>query len=344
MTFPDDLKYTSEHEWLRITSAKTDDGKPVCEIGITDFAQGELGELVYIECDTVGETLQKDAIFGTVEAQSIGGRMDLEIVRGKRLDASVHDGRIDGRACRFDGERAVELPGLGGEVSGVKGGGGRHVVGWADTDRWDTYEAGTPDEHRSPRRVGVRWEGERAVELGSPEGPNAMTHAVNEHGIVVGSADVGLGGPKRACRWSVAGSAEWLVATGGSSDATGIDDRGTVIGWVHGDDDRYRPFVSSGSHMRWLSLPGDSAFPKDINNHGWIVGSVSWKSERHRWPREVRAWLWVDGAEQAVALDTLVEHEDERRRGLYHALWIDDDGVIVATVGGPSHAVVLRPR
>ncbi len=68
MTFPDDLKYTSEHEWLRITSAKTDDGKPVCEIGITDFAQGELGELVYIECETVGETLQKDEIFGTVEA------------------------------------------------------------------------------------------------------------------------------------------------------------------------------------------------------------------------------------------------------------------------------------
>jgi glycine cleavage system H protein len=68
MTFPDDLKYTSEHEWLRITGAQTDDGKPIAEIGITDFAQGELGELVYIECETVGDTLQKDEIFGTVEA------------------------------------------------------------------------------------------------------------------------------------------------------------------------------------------------------------------------------------------------------------------------------------
>lgn len=68
MNFPDDLKYTSEHEWVRFTSAKTDDGRQIVEVGITDFAQGELGELVYIEVDTVGDTVAKDAVFGTVEA------------------------------------------------------------------------------------------------------------------------------------------------------------------------------------------------------------------------------------------------------------------------------------
>lgn len=68
MNFPHDLKYTSEHEWIRITPTKTDDGRIIAEIGITDFAQGELGELVYIEVDTVGETVAKDAVFGTVEA------------------------------------------------------------------------------------------------------------------------------------------------------------------------------------------------------------------------------------------------------------------------------------
>ncbi len=68
MHFPDHLKYTSEHEWILITEETTPDGRPVALIGITDFAQSELGELVYIEVDTVGETLAKDAIFGTVEA------------------------------------------------------------------------------------------------------------------------------------------------------------------------------------------------------------------------------------------------------------------------------------
>ena len=68
MQFPDDLKYTSEHEWIRFTGETTDDGREVAVIGITDFAQGELGELVYIEVETVGDTLAKDAVFGTVEA------------------------------------------------------------------------------------------------------------------------------------------------------------------------------------------------------------------------------------------------------------------------------------
>ncbi|NNF33959.1 MAG: glycine cleavage system protein GcvH [Saprospiraceae bacterium] len=62
MNIPDSLKYTNEHEWVRI-----EDGD-IAIIGITDFAQSELGELVYIEVDTVGESIDKDEVFGTVEA------------------------------------------------------------------------------------------------------------------------------------------------------------------------------------------------------------------------------------------------------------------------------------
>jgi glycine cleavage system H protein len=61
MNFPSDLKYTKEHEWIRI------DGD-TAYVGITEFAQSELGELVYVEVDTVGETINKDDVFGTVEA------------------------------------------------------------------------------------------------------------------------------------------------------------------------------------------------------------------------------------------------------------------------------------
>ncbi len=62
MNLPADLKYTKDHEWIKIV-----DGN-IAIVGITDFAQGELGEIVYVEVDTVGETLDKESIFGTVEA------------------------------------------------------------------------------------------------------------------------------------------------------------------------------------------------------------------------------------------------------------------------------------
>lgn len=62
MEFPSNLKYTKEHEWIRVESDNT------AYIGITDFAQSELGEIVYVEVDTVGEDLKKDDVFGTVEA------------------------------------------------------------------------------------------------------------------------------------------------------------------------------------------------------------------------------------------------------------------------------------
>jgi len=62
MNHPENLKYTKEHEWVKI-----EDGG-VAVIGITDFAQSELGELVYVEVDTVGDSIDKDEVFGTVEA------------------------------------------------------------------------------------------------------------------------------------------------------------------------------------------------------------------------------------------------------------------------------------
>ena len=61
MNTPDNLKYTKEHEWVRIEGE-------FAFIGITDFAQGELGEIVYVEVETVGETIERDEVFGTVEA------------------------------------------------------------------------------------------------------------------------------------------------------------------------------------------------------------------------------------------------------------------------------------
>jgi glycine cleavage system H protein len=61
MNIPTDLKYTKDHEWVKI------DGD-IATVGITDFAQGELGDIVYVEVDTLDETLEREAIFGTVEA------------------------------------------------------------------------------------------------------------------------------------------------------------------------------------------------------------------------------------------------------------------------------------
>ncbi len=61
MNVPENLKYSKEHEWIRVEGEEA-------YIGITDFAQSELGELVYVEIDTVGQTVEKDEVFGTVEA------------------------------------------------------------------------------------------------------------------------------------------------------------------------------------------------------------------------------------------------------------------------------------
>jgi len=61
MVFPENLKYTNDHEWVRLEGDEA-------YIGITDYAQSELGEIVFIDVTTVGETLDKAAVFGSIEA------------------------------------------------------------------------------------------------------------------------------------------------------------------------------------------------------------------------------------------------------------------------------------
>lgn len=61
MNIPAELKYTKDHEWVSVSG-------DVATVGITDFAQGELGDIVYVEVETLDETLEMEAVFGTVEA------------------------------------------------------------------------------------------------------------------------------------------------------------------------------------------------------------------------------------------------------------------------------------
>jgi glycine cleavage system H protein len=61
MNIPENLKYTKDHEWVKI------DGD-IATVGITDFAQSELGDIVFVEIETEGETLDKEEVFGTIEA------------------------------------------------------------------------------------------------------------------------------------------------------------------------------------------------------------------------------------------------------------------------------------
>ena len=61
MNFPEELKYTKDHEWLRVEEDNV-------YVGITDFAQGELGDIVFVDVDTEGEELEKEEVFGSVEA------------------------------------------------------------------------------------------------------------------------------------------------------------------------------------------------------------------------------------------------------------------------------------
>jgi glycine cleavage system H protein len=61
MNIPGDLMYTKDHEWIRIEGE-------LAYVGVTDFAQGELGDIVFVEIETVGETLKKEDVFGTIEA------------------------------------------------------------------------------------------------------------------------------------------------------------------------------------------------------------------------------------------------------------------------------------
>ena len=61
MKIPENLKYTKDHEWIRVEES-------FAYIGVTDFAQGELGDVVFVEIETKGENLDKEEVFGTIEA------------------------------------------------------------------------------------------------------------------------------------------------------------------------------------------------------------------------------------------------------------------------------------
>ena len=61
MNIPENLKYTKDHEWIRVEGN-------IAVIGVTDFAQGELGDIVFVEIETEGEDLEREAVFGTIEA------------------------------------------------------------------------------------------------------------------------------------------------------------------------------------------------------------------------------------------------------------------------------------
>ena len=61
MNIPKDLRYTKEHEWIKVAG-------DIATIGVTDFAQGELGDIVFVEIETEGETLNAEEVFGSVEA------------------------------------------------------------------------------------------------------------------------------------------------------------------------------------------------------------------------------------------------------------------------------------
>ena len=80
MNFPAELRYTKEHEWVKLEG-------DIATVGITDFAQGELGDIVYVEIETEGQTLAQDEIFGSVEAVKTVSDLFMP-VSGKILEAN----------------------------------------------------------------------------------------------------------------------------------------------------------------------------------------------------------------------------------------------------------------
>ena len=81
MNFPADLKYTKDHEWLKMIDEKT------AIIGITDFAQRELGDIVFVDINTVGKTVNAEEVFGTIEAVKTVSDLFLPVA-GKILEVN----------------------------------------------------------------------------------------------------------------------------------------------------------------------------------------------------------------------------------------------------------------
>lgn len=88
MATPQQLKYTKEHEWVSVNAG-------IATIGITDHAQSELGEIVYVEIETVGEVISKDDIFGTVEAVKTTSDLFMPI-SGKVIEFNSNIDESDG--------------------------------------------------------------------------------------------------------------------------------------------------------------------------------------------------------------------------------------------------------
>jgi len=85
MNIPTNLKYTKEHEWIRVEGDQA-------FIGITDYAQGELGEIVFVEVETVGESLEEGAVFGTVEAVKTVSELFMPVAGTvEELNAALED-------------------------------------------------------------------------------------------------------------------------------------------------------------------------------------------------------------------------------------------------------------
>lgn len=80
MNFPADLKYTKDHEWVKVNGN-------TAVVGITDFAQKELGDIVYVDITTIGETVSKEEVFGTVEAVKTVSDLFMPVT-GKVLEAN----------------------------------------------------------------------------------------------------------------------------------------------------------------------------------------------------------------------------------------------------------------
>jgi glycine cleavage system H protein len=114
MNFPENLKYTKDHEWIKV------DGN-IATVGITEFAQSELGDIVYVEIETEGETLAHEEIFGTVEAvktvsdlfMPVSGKV-VEVNKGLEgnPDKVNNDPYGDGWMIKIELTNAAEVDGL----------------------------------------------------------------------------------------------------------------------------------------------------------------------------------------------------------------------------------------
>jgi len=115
MTFPADLKYTKEHEWIKLTDGDT------ALIGITEFAQSELGDIVYVDVNVIGKTLAEGEVFGTVEAVKTvsdlflpvaGTILELNAALGKQPELVNNDPYGDGWMIKLKVSNPADLDAL----------------------------------------------------------------------------------------------------------------------------------------------------------------------------------------------------------------------------------------